>query len=145
MELKRRSILPGFGLTMGYTLIYLSLIVLIPLSTIFLKTAELAWTQFWSIVTAPRVVAAYRLSIGASAAGALINSTSDSRRLGAGALRVSRPTDVDALVDLPFRAADFGGGNHAHRVYAHQRMDRPLVRAARDQGLRSRRWGSSWR
>ena len=68
------KILPGFGLTMGYTIVYLSLIALIPLSTLVLKTAGIGWARFWHVVVSPRVVAAYELSIGGSLAGALINS-----------------------------------------------------------------------
>ena len=64
---KRRSVCPGFGLTMGYTVIYLSLIALIPLSTLFcLKTSGIGWAHFWHVVLSPRVLAAYRLSLGAS-------------------------------------------------------------------------------
>ena len=55
--LRRHSVLPGFNLALGYTLVYLSLIVLIPLSAVFIKTASLSWPAFWEIVTAPRVVA----------------------------------------------------------------------------------------
>lgn len=103
MLLKRTSILPGFGLTLGFTILYLSLIVLVPLSTIFLKTASLTWAQFWATISSPRVMAAYRLSFGASLAGALINSVFGvvvawvlvRYRFPAKAL-------VDGLVDLPF-------------------------------------------
>ncbi|MFA5549216.1 MAG: hypothetical protein WDA10_11785, partial [Porticoccaceae bacterium] len=56
------SVLPGFGLSLGYTLVYLSVIVLIPLSAVFIRTAELSFAEFWAVVTAPRVVASYRLS-----------------------------------------------------------------------------------
>ena len=58
-KLKVHGVLPGFGLTFGYTIFYLSLIVLIPLSTIFAKTATLGWGPFWDVVSAPRVVAAF--------------------------------------------------------------------------------------
>ena len=66
MTLKQRSILPGFGLSMGFTLLYLSLIVLIPMAALFLRTTTLGWEQFWTTVTAPRVVASYWLSFYAS-------------------------------------------------------------------------------
>lgn len=103
MILKQRSILPGFGLAMGFTLLYLSLIVLIPTAALFLRTTTLSWGQFWAAVTAPRVLASYQLSFGASFAAALINA-------GFGLLiawvlvRYSFPGKriVDALVDLPF-------------------------------------------
>ena len=103
LSLKQRSVLPGFGLTMGFTLLYLSLIVLIPLSATFLKTAAMSWGQFWSTVTEPRALASYRLSFGASLIGAAINMVFG--MLAAWVLvRYSFPGKpiVDALVDLPF-------------------------------------------
>ncbi|MDP3288901.1 MAG: sulfate ABC transporter permease subunit CysT, partial [Methyloversatilis sp.] len=66
MSRSTRRVLPGFNLTLGYTLFYLSVIVLIPLSAVFIKTAELGLAEFWSVVTAPRVVATYKLTFGAS-------------------------------------------------------------------------------
>ena len=60
-----RRVLPGFNLTLGYTLLYLSLIVLIPLSALIFKTFTLTWDQFWAAISAPRVVASYRLTFGA--------------------------------------------------------------------------------
>lgn len=57
-------VIPGFGLTLGYTLVYLSLIVLIPLAAMFVHAAQLTWDQFWTIITAPRVIAALKLSFG---------------------------------------------------------------------------------
>jgi len=103
LSLKQRSVLPGFGLTMGFTLLYLSLIVLIPLSATFLKTAAMSWGQFWSTVTEPRALASYRLSFGASLIGAAINMVFG--MLAAWVLvRYSFPGKrvVDAMVDLPF-------------------------------------------
>ncbi len=100
---RRGSVLPGFGLAMGFTLSYLTLIVLIPLSTILLKTATLTWTQFADTVLAPRTLAAYRLSFGAAFAAALINAVFG--LLVAWVLeRYSFPGKrlVDGLVDLPF-------------------------------------------
>ena len=73
LNFKQQSILPGFGLALGFTVLYLSLIVLIPLSATFLKASTLTWQQFWHIVTAPRAIASYRLSFGASAIAAGIN------------------------------------------------------------------------
>ncbi|MHB1375143.1 MAG: sulfate ABC transporter permease subunit CysT, partial [Thauera sp.] len=70
----RLRVLPGFGPTLGYTLAYLSLLVLIPLAAVFLKTAELSLVEFWNVVTAPRVVASYKLSFGMSLLAAAINS-----------------------------------------------------------------------
>jgi sulfate/thiosulfate transport system permease protein len=71
---KRRSVLPGFGITLGYTMIYLSLIVLIPLSTLFFKTATLSWEQYWTTVTEPRALAAFRLTFYGALIGASINA-----------------------------------------------------------------------
>ena len=65
--------LPGFNITLGYALLYLSLIVLIPLSAVFVKTFSLTWPEFWQAVAAPRVVASYKLTFGASLVAALIN------------------------------------------------------------------------
>src|SRR5437773_790969 len=62
----RRSALPGFGLTMGYTLVYLSLIVLIPLATLAVKTAELSPGELWALATSPRAMASYRVTFGSS-------------------------------------------------------------------------------
>ncbi len=100
---KRPSILPGFWPTFGYSVLYLSLIVLVPLSAIFLKTAAGSWRHFWGTITAPAVVASYRLSFGASLAAALVNSVFGF--LVAWVLvRYEFPGKrlVDALVDLPF-------------------------------------------
>lgn len=103
MILKQRSILPGFGLAMGFTLLYLSLIVLIPIAALFLRTTSLSWGEFWAIVTAPRVLASYQLSFGASFFAAFVNALFG--LLVAWVLvRYSFPGKriIDALVDLPF-------------------------------------------
>lgn len=100
---RRGRVLPGFGLAMGFTLAYLGLVVLIPLSTILLKTATLTWGQFWDTISAPRTLAAYRLSFAAALAAALINAVSG--LLVAWVLeRYDFPLKrfVDGLVDLPF-------------------------------------------
>ena len=73
MTLKQKSVLPGLRLSLGFTILYLSLIILIPLSATFLKVAVLTWPQFWHVITAPRALASYRLSFGASAIAAGIN------------------------------------------------------------------------
>ena len=72
-RLRRRSIIPGFGLTLGFTIFYLSAIVLVPLAATFVKTSSMGWPQFWHVVTTPRAVASYELSFGASLIGAMIN------------------------------------------------------------------------
>ncbi len=68
------SVLPGFGLSLGFTIAYLSLIVLIPLSAVFLKTFTLTWEAFWSAVTSPRVLASYRISFGGLLLAAIVNT-----------------------------------------------------------------------
>lgn len=98
-----RRVLPGFGLTMGITVLYLSLIVLIPLATLPAKTFSMSWPAFRDTITDPRVVASYRLSLGASLAAALVNAVFGS----AVAWVLARYTFpgrriVDALIDLPF-------------------------------------------
>ena len=100
---KPRRVLPGFNLSLGFTLVYLSLIVLIPLSAVFLKTATLGWGAFWQVVTAPRVVASYELSFGASLLAAALNTVFGTL-LAWSLVRYSFPGKklVDALIDLPF-------------------------------------------
>ena len=98
-----KKVLPGFNLTLGYTVLYLSIIVLIPLSALVFKTFTLTWDQFWVAVTAPRVMASYRLTFGASLIAALVNLVFG--LLVAWVLvRYKFPGKriVDALVDLPF-------------------------------------------
>lgn len=100
---KRKTILPGFGLTFGYMMIYLSLMMLIPLSTIFIKTFGLSWNEFWNIVTNSRVMESYKLSYGTSLAAAIIDSIFGF--LVAWVLiRYNFPGKklVDSIVDLPF-------------------------------------------
>lgn len=98
-----RRVLPGFGLALGFTWIYLSLIVLIPLGAMILKTTQLSWSEFWATISSPRALASYRLTFGASFAAAAINAVFG--LLVAWVLvRVPFPGKrlVDALVDLPF-------------------------------------------
>jgi len=96
-------VLPGFGLSLGYTLIYLSLMVLLPLAAVFIQTTTLTWAEFWAIVTAPRVVATYKLSFGAALGAAAINVVFG-LMLAWSLVRYSFPGKklVDALIDLPF-------------------------------------------
>jgi sulfate transport system permease protein len=101
--LKRHSVLPGFDLALGFTLLYLGFIVLIPLSAAFLKTATMTWPAFVEAVSSPRVMASYRLTFGASALAALLNAFFG--LIVAWVLvRYEFPFKrlVDALVDLPF-------------------------------------------
>ena len=114
-----RQVLPGFGLTLGYTMMYLSLLVLIPLSAVFVRSLGLGAGHFWEVVTAPRVIASLRLSFGASLIAALINvifglivawvlarHTFPFKRL------------VDAMVDLPFALPTAVAGIALTALYA---------------------------
>ncbi|MBV9492432.1 MAG: sulfate ABC transporter permease subunit CysT [Verrucomicrobia bacterium] len=100
---RRRQILPGFGLTLGFTLLYLSLVVLLPLSAAFLKASGLGWEAFFRAVTAPRVVASYGVSLRTAATAAAVNTV-----LGTVVawvlVRYRFPAKrlLDAMVDLPF-------------------------------------------
>ena len=101
--MSRHHALPGFNLSLGYTLTWLSLIVLIPLSAAFIKTSSLSWEQFWLVTTSPRVWASYKLSFGASLLAAAINALFG-LLLAWSLVRYTFPGKklVDSLVDLPF-------------------------------------------
>src|SRR6185295_7979011 len=113
------SVLPGFGLSLGFTLLYLGLLILIPLSTVFLTTATMSWSDFWQTVSGARALAAYRLSLGAAFAAASINAVFG--LLVAWVLeRYSFPGRrlVDALVDLPFALPTAVAGIALATLYA---------------------------
>jgi sulfate transport system permease protein len=97
------SILPGFGLTLGFTTFFLSVIVLLPLAALVFKTASLTWSEFFSILTDPRAVASYRLSFGAAMLAATINAFFGFI-VAWSLVRYDFPGRrfVDALIDLPF-------------------------------------------
>ncbi len=113
------SVLPGFNLSLGYTLGYLTLIVLIPIAAVFLKTSELSFAEFWKVVTAPRVLASYKLSFGASMIAAAINAVFG-LMLAWVLVRYSFPGKriVDALVDLPFALPTAVAGIALTALYA---------------------------
>jgi sulfate transport system permease protein len=117
--LKRHSVLPGFDLALGFTLLYVSLIVLLPLSAAFLKTFTLSWDQFLAATTTPRVVASYRLTFGASFLAALLN-TFFGLIIAWVLVRYSFPGKrlVDALVDLPFALPTAVAGIALTAIYA---------------------------
>jgi sulfate transport system permease protein len=117
--LKRHSVLPGFGLTLGLTLLSLTLIVLVPLSTLVLKTATLGWSAFWATVTSPRVIAACRLTFGAALAAAAINAVFGPV-LAWVLVRYRFPGQklVDAMVDLPFALPTAVAGIALTSLYA---------------------------
>ena len=116
---KKHSVLPGFGLALGFTLFYLTLVVLVPLSTLFWKGASLGVSGFWQAVTAPRVLASYELTFGASFAAAAINGVFG---LIVSWVLVRYPFPgrrlVDALVDLPFALPTAVAGIALTTVYA---------------------------
>ncbi|WP_028604744.1 sulfate ABC transporter permease subunit CysT [Ottowia thiooxydans] len=98
-----QRVLPGFNITLGYTLLYLSLIVLIPLSALIFKTLTMSWADFWTAITAPRVMASYKLTFGASLLAASINVVAG-LLIAWVLVRYNFPGKkiADALVDLPF-------------------------------------------
>ncbi len=112
-------VLPGFGLSLGYTLGYLSLIVLIPLAAVFFKAGSLGFEHFWDAATSPRVLASYRLSFGASLIAAAINAVFG-LMLAWVLVRYSFPGKrlVDALVDLPFALPTAVAGIALTALYA---------------------------
>ncbi|QDC44430.1 sulfate ABC transporter permease subunit CysT [Methylophilus medardicus] len=116
---KKKHLLPGFGLSLGVTLVYLSLIVLIPLAAVFLRTTELTLHEFWAVVTTPRVVATYKLTFGASLLAALINLVFG--LLTAWVLvryQFVGKKILDALVDLPFALPTAVAGISLTAIYA---------------------------
>jgi sulfate transport system permease protein len=118
-NVKQRNVLPGFGLTLGYSVVYLSLIVLIPLSAIIVSAARMDAGQFWTTVTSPRVLASYRLSFGASFAAATINAVFG--LLVAWVLvryRFPGRKLLDALIDLPFALPTAVAGIVLTTIYA---------------------------
>lgn len=116
---RTHTVLPGFGLSLGFTLIYLSLIVLIPLSAVFAKTAGMDWEAFWRAVASPRVVASYELSFGVSLLAAAINAVFG-LLLAWGLVRYTFPGKklVDALIDLPFALATAVAGVSLTALYS---------------------------
>jgi len=117
--LKQPSVLPGFSLALGFALFYLSVIVLIPLSGLFVKSSSLSWEQFWNVVTTPRAIASYQLTFGASLVGALINGVFGSI-IAWVLVRYHFPgrSIIDALVDLPFALPTAVAGITLTAIYA---------------------------
>lgn len=117
--MRRRHILPGFGLSLGYTLLYMGLIVLIPMSALAMRVFSGSWEQFWQTVTDPRVVASYRVSFGLSFLAALLNGV-----FGVVAAWVLARYQfpgrriLDAMVDLPFALPTAVAGIALTAIYA---------------------------
>jgi len=119
MTRRARRIIPGFGLSFGITCTYLSLMVLLPLATIFARSTDLTWAAFWTTVSNPRVLASYRVTFGASFVAALVNSVFG--MLVAWVLvryRFPGKRLVDALVDLPFALPTAVAGIALTTLYA---------------------------
>ena len=116
---KTLGVLPGFGLTLGYTMLYLSLLVLIPLSAVFIRSLGSGWGHFWEVVTAPRVLASLRLSFGASLIAALINVLFG-LIVSWVLVRYTFPFKrfIDAMVDLPFALPTAVAGIALTALYA---------------------------
>ena len=119
LALKQPSVLPGFGLTLGYTVIYLSLIVLLPLAAMIAKAAGLNWNDFWGAVSSARVVASYKLTFGAALIAALVNVVFGFL-VAWSLVRYSFPGKriFDALVDLPFALPTAVSGIALTAIYA---------------------------
>ena len=117
--LRRHSVLTGFDLALGFTLLYLSLIVLLPLSAAFLKTFTMTWAAFWDAVTGPRVLASYRLTFGASFLAAIVNVVFG-LVIAWVLVRYEFPAKrlIDALVDLPFALPTAVAGIALTAIYA---------------------------
>lgn len=120
-QLKSPSILPGFGVTLGFTLAYLVLIVIIPLSGLFFTAATVSWSEFWHSITAPRVLHAYKISFGISLLAALINSFFGLILAWVLArYKFFGKAILDALVDLPFALPTAVAGIALTGLYAPQ-------------------------
>lgn len=120
-SLKKPTIIPGFGITLAFTLLYLAAIVVIPLSGLFFKAAELSWSEFWDVVTSTRVMHAYKISFGISFVAALINCVFG--LIIAWILaryRFPGKKIVDAMVDLPFALPTAVAGIALTALYAPQ-------------------------
>ncbi|MFC0710233.1 sulfate ABC transporter permease subunit CysT [Azorhizophilus paspali] len=119
MSLRISPVIPGFGLTLGYTLVYLSLLVLIPLGAMFVHASQLTWAQFWEVISAPRVLAALKLSFGTALVAALLNGVIGTL-LAWVLVRYPFPGRkiIDAMIDLPFALPTAVAGIALTALYA---------------------------
>ena len=119
MAFVKKSILPGFGLSLGFTIFYLSLIVLIPLSMLFIKSSSLSFQQFCAVILAPRTLAAYGLSFGTAFASACVNAVFGSI-IAWVLVRYTFPGKriIDALVDFPLALPTAVAGITLTELYA---------------------------
>src|SRR4029453_19332592 len=133
----KHSVLPGFGLTMGYTVFYLSLVVLLPLGALVIKSTTMGWSGFWHAAWNPRVVASYKLTFGTSLVAATINAVLG-LMVAWTLVRYSVPGKrfIDALVDLPFALPTAVSGIALTAVYSQNGwIGRHLGPAGRDGGV----------
>lgn len=117
---KKKNVLPGFGLSMGITTFYISLVILVPLSMIFLETSKLGWTEFWQIVTSKRMLHAYKISF-LTALGAAVLNAIFGFIIAWVLVRYSFPGKriIDGLIDLPFALPTAVAGIALTTLYAH--------------------------
>ena len=134
MSRRISPVIPGFGLTLGYTLVYLSLLVLIPLGAMFLKTSDLSWHEFITIISAPRVLAALKLSFSTAFYAALVNGLIGTL-LAWVLVRYTFPGRriIDAMIDLPFALPTAVAGIALTALYAPKG---PIGSLAADIGLK---------
>jgi len=118
---KRRNIIPGFGLSLGYTMLYVSILVLLPLSMVFINTTTMTWSEFLETITAERVVASYKLSFGTALAAGILNVIFGTI-IAWVLVRYHFPGKriVDGLVDLPFALPTAVAGIALTTLYAPQ-------------------------
>jgi sulfate transport system permease protein len=119
MSRRTSPVIPGFGLTLGYTLVYLSLLVLIPMGAMFVHAAQLTWAEFWAIISSPRVLAALKLSFATAFAAAIINGIIGTL-LAWALVRYTFPGRkiIEAMIDLPFALPTAVAGIALTALYA---------------------------
>ncbi|MBQ1557609.1 MAG: sulfate ABC transporter permease subunit CysT, partial [Pseudomonas sp.] len=119
MSRRTSPVIPGFGLTLGYTLVYLSLLVLIPLGAMFVHAAQLTWDQFWAIISSARVLAALKLSFGTAFLAAIVNGVIGTL-LAWVLVRYTFPGRkiIEAMIDLPFALPTAVAGIALTALYA---------------------------
>ncbi len=134
MSFRQPSILPGFGLTLGFSTFFLSAIVLVPLAALVMKTATMGWSDFVRVVTDARALASYRLSFGASILAATLNSVFGFI-IAWTLVRYEFPGRkiIDALIDMPFALPTAGVGHRVDGGVRGERLDRSAPRAVRHQ------------
>ncbi len=134
MKLKHHSVLPGFGMSLGYTLLYLGLIVLLPLAALTVNSSKIGWSGFWNVMTDARVVASFKLTFTTALAAATVNAVFG-LLIAWFLVRVQFPGKriIDALIDLPFALPTAVSGIALTAIYAPNGwIGKPLL----DAGIR---------